>query len=104
MIEGKMNEHSAGWSTTFTGMRRAFAAAATARFTASSLVAAIASATPARSSSRNSAARCAIRPAARSALNPAISDGATTVTRAPARSSMAHLRAATSPPPATRQG
>ena len=36
-----MNEHSAGWSTTFTGMRRALAAAATARFTASSLVAAI---------------------------------------------------------------
>ena len=44
MIEGRMNEHSAGWSTTFTGMRRAFAAAATARFTASSLVAAIATA------------------------------------------------------------
>ena len=33
MIEGRMNEHSAGWSATFTGMRRALAAAATARLT-----------------------------------------------------------------------
>ena len=45
-MDGRMNEHSAGWSTTFTGMCRALAATATARFTASSPVAAMASATP----------------------------------------------------------
>ena len=59
-----------------------------------------------RSDSRpeNVAARCAIRAAARSASKAAQSAGASTVTRAPARTSNAALRAATSPPPTTRQG
>ena len=52
-----MNEHSAGTSTTFTGICRARAAAATARFTASSSVAAIASSKPSMSSSRKLVAR-----------------------------------------------
>lgn len=101
--DGMMTSQSAGRSTTFTSVRWARAAAATARSTSSRPVAATASVQPWTSTRRKARPRCSTPPAAASADSAGVRVGLTTRTRAPHSSSAMALRSPTGPPPTTRQ-
>src|SRR3569833_341299 len=103
MIDVNTKVHTSGLSTTLTGTLCARAAAATRRFTASSLVAAPARRQSRSSSSSNTSPSCRSSPSRTRSSKRACRRGAITVTRAPARNNKSTLRAATSPPPTTKQ-
>ena len=100
-MAGTWKLDSTASSTTLASIRRASAAAATARLTVRSPVAAITSQASSRCSGANTVCSHSTRPAACRPANAGVSVGATTRVRAPVRSSASVLRSATAPPPTT---